>query len=266
MPPAGPLITLLTDFGDHDYFVAGMKGVILSIHPEARIVDLTHHIAPHQIEEAGYVLHSCYRYFPEGTVHVAVVDPGVGSGRRALLVSTAKCYFLAPDNGLLSRVLEQSADVEVRRIDHHAYRLSAEGATFDGRDLFAPAAAWLAKGAPVSGFGPILTDPIRLPIIEPSRQGDALVGRIEYVDRFGNLISNLTPKHIQAWRSWTGRPDLTLRIGGRTLTGLVESYSEGLSDTPAALINSGGRLEIFVNGQNAARHLRLGVGAEIVLG
>ncbi len=265
VPAAGPLITLLTDFGDHDYFVASMKGVILSINPEARIVDLSHQITPHQIEEAGYVLNSCYRYFPEGTVHVAVVDPGVGSGRRALLASTAQAYFLAPDNGLLSRVLGEGTQVEIRQIDNCDYRLAAEGATFDGRDLFAPAAVWLTKGRPVSSFGPVIHDPILLPIREPHRQGDTLVGRIEYVDRFGNLISNFTPRHVQEFRSWTGKQDVTLRVGGRILEGLVASYSEGLSDAPAALMNSSGRVEVFVNGKSAAQHLHLGVGAEIVL-
>ena len=264
MPPARPLVTLLTDFGDHDYFVASMKGVILSVNPECRLVDLSHQIAPHQIEQAGYALHSCYRYFPEGTVHVAVVDPGVGSDRRALLVSTARYYFLAPDNGLLSRILREEADVEIRRIEHCAYRLTSEGATFDGRDLFAPAAAWLTKGRPLSSFGPVVDDPLMLPHPEPQRRGETLVGRIEYVDRFGNLISNLTPDHIRAFQS-SGRPVVTIRIGDHALEGLVSSYSDGLSDTPAALINSSGRVEVFVNGKSAARQLHLDVGAEVIL-
>lgn len=266
MPPARSLITLLTDFGDRDYFVASMKGVILTIDPQACIVDLSHQIAPHQIEEAGYVLRSCYRNFPEGTVHVAVVDPGVGSERRALLVSTAQYYFLAPDNGLLSRVLREETHVEIRQIENGEYRLAAEGATFDGRDLFAPAAAWLTKGNPVSSFGRVIHDPITLPIVEPRRQGNTLVGRIEYVDRFGNLISNFTPHHIREFQSCTGRQKITVRLGGHTLEGLVASYSEGLSDTPAALMNSSGRVEVFVNGKSAARHLHIGLGAEIVLG
>lgn len=265
MPPARALITLLTDFGDRDYFVASMKGVILGIHPEARTVDLSHQIAPHQIEEAGFVLNSCYRYFPKGTVHVAVVDPGVGSGRRALVASIGDYYFLAPDNGLLSRVLRVETDVEIREIANPDYRLPTEGATFDGRDLFAPAAAWLTKGVPVSSFGGVVNNPVLLPIIEPYIQGETLVGRIVYVDRFGNLISNFTPHHIREYQSMTGRQAITLRIGGHTLKGLVVSYSEGLSDTPAALINSSGRVEVFVNGKSAARHLRLGVGAEMVL-
>ncbi len=266
MPQARPLITLLTDFGHHDYFVASMKGVILSINPDANCIDLSHQIAPHQIEEAGYVLQSCYRYFPDGTVHVAVVDPGVGSDRRVLVVSQGPYFFLAPDNGLLTRVLREiHGHTEIRQLENPEYRLSADGATFDGRDRFAPAAAWLTKGAPLSSFGRVVDDPVRLPIVDPSFQGPALVGRIEYVDRFGNLISNLTSRHVQEFQTSTGQVRITLRIGGHALTGLVASYSEGLSDTPAALVNSSGRVEVFVNGKSAARHLRVGVGEEIRL-
>jgi len=265
VPPARPLITLLTDFGDHDYFVASMKGVILSISPESQLVDVSHHIVQQQTEEAGYVLHACYRYFPEGTVHVAVVDPGVGSDRRALLVSTRRYYFLAPDNGLLTRILHEETDVTVRKIEECKYRRPAEGSTFDGRDLFAPVAAWLTRGTPPSSFGPVIDDPLMLTIVKPQRQADALVGRIDYVDRFGNLISNLTLRDMKEFESSVGRRSLRLRIGGRALEGLVTSYSEGLPDRPAALVNSNGRVEVFVNRKSAARHLGLGVGAEIVV-
>ena len=266
VPVAGPLITLLTDFGERDYFVASMKGVILSIHPDARIVDLSHQIAPHQIEEAAYVLRSCYHYFPEGTVHVAIVDPGVGTVRRPLLASSSKYHFLAPDNGLLTRVLRNEQDVTIRQVDYAAYRRDAEGATFDGRDLFAPAAAWLAKGKPVASFGQVIDDPVTLPLHEPKWQGDALVGRIEYVDRFGNLISNVTPRHLQELKRLAGRESLTIRIAGRMVEGLVASYSEGIGDMPAALINSGGKLEVFLSKKSAAAQLSLGVGAEIKVG
>lgn len=265
MPPAGPLITLLTDFGDRDYFVASMKGVILSINPDVRIVDLSHQIVPHQIEEAGYVLQACYRYFPKGSIHVAVVDPGVGSDRRALLVSTPDYSFLAPDNGLLTRVLKETPGAEVRKIQNRDYRLPAEGSTFDGRDLFAPAAARLTMGTTPSSFGPVIHDPVRLSITEPKRQGDCLVGRIEYIDRFGNLISNLTAQHIREVRSWTGRASVDVSLAGRALGGVVSSYSDGTMGEPAALVNSNGRVEVFVNGRSAAQELGLDIGAELVL-
>src|SRR5207244_155930 len=153
MPSAISVVTLLTDFGERDYFVASMKGVILNINPQARIVDLSHQVRPQQVDEAAYLLKSCYRYFPEGTVHVVVVDPGVGSARRPLLVTSSRYYFVAPDNGVLTDVLQEEVSVEVREIENKQYRLDAEGATFDGRDLFAPAAAWLTRGQPPGSYG-----------------------------------------------------------------------------------------------------------------
>ena len=258
MPHPPGLITLLTDFGDRDYFVASMKGVILTIHPDARIVDLSHQIAPHQIEEAGYVLHSCYRSFPDGTIHVCVVDPGVGSARRPLLVVTSRYYFFAPDNGLLTRVLRDERDAEIRQIENVQYRLHSEGATFDGRDLFAPAAAWFAKGQPLASFGRLIDDCKTFTISKPKWEAMALVGEIVHVDRFGNLISNLTPHHVKEIREVTKRPNPLIRIAGYTIAGLVGSYHEGDAQVPRALINSNGQLEIFLKESSAASLLQLG--------
>ena len=265
MSAARPLITLLTDFGDRDYFVASMKGVILSICPDAHIVDLSHHITPHHIEEAGYLLHSCYSRFPDETIHVCVVDPGVGSARRPLLVKTSRYYFCAPDNGLLTRVLRDERDTEIRVIENPQYRLHSEGATFHGRDLFAPAAAWLARGEPVSSFGRVLDEPVTHSIADPIRQGQELVGRIEYVDQFGNLITNITAKHLQEFRTVAGREQLSIFFGSAVVSGLVSNYSEGQCDAPSALINSCGKLEIFLDRKSAAQSLRIGVGGEIRL-
>lgn len=265
VPPARPLITLLTDFGDRDHFVASMKGVILSIHPDVRIVDLSHHIAAYQIEEAGYLLHSCYRSFPDGAIHVCVVDPGVGSARRPLLVATSRYYFLAPDNGLLTRVLRDECDVQIRQIENARYRLPSEGTTFDGRDLFAPAAAWLARGEPVSSFGRVIDDPVTSSIADPVRQGQELIGQIEHVDRFGNLLSNITVKHLKEFQASTENQRLTIWIGGLAIEGMVASYSEGAEDGPCALINSNGKLEVFMKNNSAARRLQLGAGGEVRL-
>lgn len=256
MPQARSIITLLTDFGDRDWFVASMKGVILSIHPDASLVDLSHQIAPHRIEEAAYVLKSCYRYFPEGTIHVAVVDPGVGSPRRPLVVSTARCFIVAPDNGLLSYVLREERAIEIRLIENRDYRLAGEGATFDGRDVFAPAAAWLAAGKPVGSFGRIIDDPVTFPIAEPVWKGQTLVGTIVYVDRFGNLISNVSREILN--RAYGTRvPMVRVRLGKMTISGLVSSYMQGEPHRPHALINSLGYVEIFLKGNSAAD--RLGV-------
>jgi hypothetical protein len=265
MPTAISLITLLTDFGERDYFVASMKGVILGINPHARIIDLSHQVAPHQVEEAAYLLKAAYRYFPDGTVHVAVVDPGVGSARRPLLVSTTRYFFVAPDNGLLSYIYQEELGVEVRQIDNKQYRLESEGTTFDGRDLFAPAAAWLTRGQPPGSYGPLIRDYVRLPIIEPEWQGSVLVGRVVYVDRFGNLISNLTPFHVKEVLGKSKRSDIVIRIGGLTIEGLVRSYSQGERSAPRALINSNGQLEVFVKEGSAAQALNVGRGDTITL-
>lgn len=265
MPEAGPLITLLTDFGDRDWFVASMKGVILSIHPDARIVDVSHQIPPHRIEEAAYVLESCYRYFPEGTVHMAVVDPGVGSARRPLLASSSKYHFLAPDNGLLTRVLRREQDVVIRQVENPAYRFAARGTTFDGRDLFAPAAAWLARGEPVAAFGRRIGDPVTMRILDPAWEGRTLVGTIEYIDRFGNLISNVTADHLEEFRATTGKHEPTVHAGSAVIEGMVGSYSEGSRTAPSVLINSCGKLEIFFDGHSAVEIMKLDVGEAIRL-
>lgn len=267
MPAAISVVTLLTDFGDRDYFVASMKGVILGINPQARIVDLTHEIPRHRIEDAAYVLKSCYRYFPDGTVHVAVVDPGVGSGRRPLLVSTSRYHFLAPDNGLLTYIFEDELSVEVRHIENKQYRLESEGATFDGRDLFAPAAAWLTRGQVPGSYGRLIRDPVTLSHAPPQVNAKILTGQIVYVDRFGNLISNIAPLHLKELQGVTRESysEASIRLGGITFKGLVRSYSEGSAGEPAALINSNGQLEIFVKEGSAAERLQLGAGARIEL-
>jgi S-adenosylmethionine hydrolase len=265
MPVTIPLITLLTDFGDRDYFVASVKGVILNINPQAQIVDLSHHVTPHDVADAAYLLKSCYRYFPDGTIHVAVVDPGVGTTRRPLLVSSSRYFFIGPDNGLFTHIYQEETGIEVRHLENRQYRLDSEGATFDGRDLFAPAAAWLTKGQPVGSFGRLVPNYERLPISEPSWDQHAMAGEIVYIDRFGNLISNLTTYHIREVRAVTKRSDPYIRIGGLTIDSLVHSYGEGSADTPRALINSNGYIEVFLKEGRAADRLNVTRGARIEL-
>jgi len=265
MPHPLGLITLLTDFGDQDSFVASMKGVILTINPQVSFVDLSHHVSPHSVEEAAYLLESCYRYFPEGTVHVAVVDPGVGSARRPLIAKSERYFFLAPDNGLLTPILAEESEIEVREIENADYRLTSPGHTFDGRDLFAPAAAWLSKGEAFDLFGQPVHDPIRRSLGEPMWQGHSLVGKIIYVDRFGNLISNITSKHLGQIRSITQCPIPTICIGRQKIQGLLASYSDGTPDCPRALVNSNGLIEIFLKEESAANRLGLGSGERITI-
>jgi S-adenosyl-L-methionine hydrolase (adenosine-forming) len=263
VPTAPPLITLLTDFGERDWFVASMKGAILSIHPQVRIVDLSHQIAPHRIDEAGYFLKSCYREFPEGTIHVVVVDPGVGSARRAIAVKSARYVFLAPDNGVLSSIFEAEQPVEVREIDQLKYRRTSPGHTFDGRDLFAPVAARLAGLEPFESYGPVIGDYRRLPIAQPRWEQGILVGEIVSVDRFGNLISNLTQQLLEEACSVAMGRQLSIRIGERIIEGVVNSYSEGMTENPSALINSNGKLEVFLKESSAADFLKAGRGGRI---
>jgi S-adenosyl-L-methionine hydrolase (adenosine-forming) len=261
-------ITLLTDFGDRDWFAAGMKGAILSTHPDARIVDLSHQIVPHRIDEAAYFLKSCYREFPEGTIHVVIVDPGVGSARRAIAVKSARYFFLGPDNGVFTYIFQDEQPVEVREIDQQKFRRESPGHTFDGRDLFGPAAARLAKYEPFESYGQVIKEYRRCSISQPHREHNALVGEIVYVDRFGNLISNFTSQHLDEICSTTSRHQSAIRIGDRVVKDFVDSYSHGSVGQPCALINSDGRLEIFLKEASAADllHLEKGERVEVSLG
>lgn len=265
MPHPLGLITLLTDFGDRDYFVGSMKGVILTINPQTTIVDLSHHIVPHAVEEAAYVLKCCYASFPEGTVHVVVVDPGVGSLRRPLLVKTDRYFFLAPDNGILSYILDEEDQVEAREITNRQFRLESPGTTFDGRDLFAPAAAWLTKNQPVSAFGPVVHDVQTFPISKPRWESGKLLGEIVYLDRFGNLISNITAAQLKELEAVTKRPNPLIRMAGHLIRGLVGSYSEGSPEAPCALINSNGYVEVFLKQADVAQLLKIRRGEQLTI-
>jgi len=256
VPHPSGLITLLTDFGDRDWFVASMKGVILTINPQATIIDLSHHIPSYAVEEGAYVLKTCYRYFPEGTIHIAVVDPGVGSSRRPLIVKSSRYFFVAPDNGLLTHVFEEEKDLEVRTIENKQYCLESEGSTFDGRDIFSPAAAWLTRRQPFSSFGGLLNQYKRFAVSLPRWESQLLVGEVLYADRFGNLITNLTRRHVIEVQSVFKRPHVLVHVAGRVIEGLRQSYAEGEANTPHALVNSDGLLEIFLKQSRASALLK----------
>lgn len=265
MPSAISLVTLLTDFGDTDYFVPSMKGVMLGINPQIRTVDLTHQIPPHGIEQAAFFLKSCYQYYPDGTIHLVVVDPDVGSNRRALLVSTARYFFVAPDNGILSYIFQEESSVEVRAIENKQYRLDSAGATFDGRDLFAPSAAWLTKGQMPGSYGRLIYDYVTLPDDAPQMHQQVLHGRIMYIDHFGNAITNITPVEIETFRSVTKHECSGLRVGDLLIKGLKTYYGEGATGLPEMLINSNGHLEIFIKQGRAADRCGLQVGQHVEL-
>lgn len=247
------IITLLTDFGGRDSFVAQMKGVILGINPHATIVDLTHELPPQGIQEAAFHLNSAYRHFPKGTIHVAVVDPGVGGPRRALLAVNRFGRFLAPDNGVLSPIFHDHPSSKIFQLTSPKYRLKLHSATFDGRDVFAPAAGWLSKGVPPSKMGRKIVDPVSFPRADPKRNKDgSLVGRVMQVDRFGNLITNINRSDLAPWISAGKTPILTIKE--QRIRGLKQSYAGAAPGEPAALINSDDYLEIFCN-QAKARTL-----------
>jgi S-adenosylmethionine hydrolase len=188
------------------------------------------------------------------------VDPGVGTDRRPLIAKGARYFFCAPDNGLLTHVFEQEGDMDVREIENKQYRLEAEGHTFDGRDVFAPAAAWLTKQQPFASYGRVVADAHRFPVTQPHWEQTALVGEVVHVDVFGNLITNVSSRHVKEVREITKRPNPLIRIGSHSIDGIVRSYAEGDHGSPRALINSDGQLEIFSKEGNAS--ILLGVGRE----
>lgn len=255
--PCG-LITLLTDFGLSDPFVGVMKGVILSRFPAARIIDLCHGIAPQSVSEAAFWLERSWAYFPPGSVHVAVVDPTVGSRRRILALSAGGQWFLAPDNGLLGPALLGAPGAEVRALDLARLGLSPASATFHGRDVFAPVAARLASGElPFASVGdPVTPEPGVLP--PPARDGDALTGVVVTVDRFGNLITNLESGLV------LGSGARRVELGGRVFP-LRRTYADVEPGAAVALVNAFDVLELALRDGSAARALGVGRGAAVRL-
>lgn len=251
------IVTLLSDFGAKDAYVGVMKGVILGLWPEARIVDLTHEIAPQNIREARFQLEGALPYFPAGTIHVNVVDPGVGSSRRILCARTRDRWLLAPDNGLLTGLLGQGA--EVRAVTNKAWFLAgAISRTFHGRDIFAPVAARLGRGEPFESVGAVVSDPQLLELEVARRCADgALVGRIEHIDTFGNLITNVRTSDLG------GAVPRSIDFLGHALPGLSESYATVGQGQPLAIIDSFDHLEIAVRGGSAAAHFNAVVGDEV---
>jgi|Deesub1362B_J571_1020462.scaffolds.fasta_scaffold00030_17 hypothetical protein len=251
-----PIITLLTDFGLADPFVGVMKGVILSINPRVQVVDITHQVRPQDIQEAAFLLWDSYRHFPPATVHVAVVDPGVGSQRLPIALSAQGHFFVGPDNGLFSPVLE--ALKEVVAIENPAYMLPRPSRTFHGRDIFAPAAAWLTRGVALQELGPLLSKEAlkRLPLAKARKEGQRVVGQIVHIDRFGNCISNIPAEMLQGLRG------PVVLAAGRRLR-LYEHYSQAEPLGAGALINSSGLLEVFLFRGSAAEGLGLRRGQEV---
>lgn len=253
------IITLTTDFGLEGPFAGIMKGVILSINPSARIVDITHGIEPQNIEQAACVIEAAWRWFPKSAVHLAVVDPGVGGNRRALAFKKGRACFVGPDNGLFTGILDSKTPCH--ELANPKYRLPEVSGTFHGRDVFAPAAAWIARGTSLKSLGPRLEAPVLLDRPQPVWTGKALEGRIVYIDRFGNAATNISRDLIAQY--FPHESGLTVKIGKRAIGGLATHYAEVTSGRPGALINSWNVLELFVRDGHAARSLRLKAGQTI---
>lgn len=251
------MVTLLTDFGTADYYVAAVKGVVLRLAAGAVVVDLSNEVEAGDVEGGAWVLGAAWRWFPEGTVHLAVVDPGVGSARRILAVRAGGHAFVAPDNGLLTPVLAVEG-AEVRTVEREELFLAGPGATFHGRDRFAPVAAWLARGEGFVGLGPAIEDAVRLEVPPPRREGAAIHGRVAHVDRFGNLVTDVPAE-------WLGDAALRVEVGGRA-TGLrVTHYGEIPAGETAALVGSLGTLELSARGESLAERWGVGRGAAVVV-
>ncbi len=254
------IITLTTDFGTKDWFVGTLKGVILKLNPKARIVDLTHEISPGDIRAGAFALRAACRFFPRGTIHVAVVDPGVGSRRRALAIQTDDYSFVGPDNGVLSFAVAGQKLREIRSLETADYLLEPVSRTFHGRDVFAPVAAHLSRGVSIRKLGPRLQTFIRLRWPEPRAHATSIEGEVVYIDRFGNAITNLDMAALAA----LGADALEVRLGGKRVCPVAEFYGSVPTGRSAAVLGSGGLLEIAVNGGSAAQRLKLRIGDRVI--
>jgi S-adenosylmethionine hydrolase len=257
-------IALITDFGVRDHFVASVKGVILSIAPEAVIVDITHEIEPHDIRSAALTLAACFREFPLGTVFVAVVDPGVGSDRRAIAVNNGDYYFVAPDNGVISYALQEvfgsgKVDSKVAAVELTVpqFRRESVSSTFHGRDIFAPAAAYLSIGTPLNELGPQVEDLIELHFPRPEQIDDRTIGEVINIDRFGNVVTNLRSHDLPA--------SFQMVIKEHVISKRVGSYAESNDQEPFAIEGSLGLIELSVRDGSAAEVLNVRVGERVVV-
>ena len=260
-----PIVTLTTDFGLNDHFVGALKGVILNIAPEAKIVDICHTVQAFDILDGALALAQSYSYFPPRTVHLVVVDPGVGSARRPIIATSEMHNFVAPDNGVLSLMYAREQRLSVRHITAEHYFLQPVSNTFHGRDIFAPVAAYLAKGVDQEKFGEEVTDYVRFNAPKPKAADlNSLRGVVLRVDRFGNLITNFTPQDAPALFQ-NNTPTFKMVVGKREITSMRTNYADGAPGELFAIIGSMGFLEIAANRGSAAQITGAGKGTEVLL-
>jgi S-adenosylmethionine hydrolase len=259
-----PIITLTTDYGTIDHLVGTMKGVLLKINPELTIVDITHHVNPYDLLDGALTIGAAYSYFPPRTIHLVVVDPGVGTSRRPLLVTAQNQYFVAPDNGVLSLVYEREQEnVVVRHATAEHYFLQPISKTFHGRDIFAPVAAWLSKGWQTTAMGEEIQDYQRFALPRAKKIEGGAQGVVLRIDAFGNVMTNFRAEDIpEAAQNGGG---LKLKVGTHTVSRFVETFAKGSPDEPIAYVGSSGYIEIAINKANAARKLAIARGTPVTL-
>ena len=255
---ARPVIAMLTDFGTRDHYAGSLKGVVLTLCPDAAIVDISHDIPPHDILTGALELAACYRFFPAGTIFLAVVDPGVGSARLGIAAEAGDYRFVAPDNGVLTAVFAESAPKRVVSLTERRYARPTISKTFEGRDRFAPAAAWLARGAEVKALGSAVRDYVRLEIPQPQQEADRILGAVLRVDRFGNLVTNIPRAMVDRLSE---RGPIRITVGGTAVESLVETYAGMAPGAVCALFGSSDHLEVAEYGGRASDRLGLAVGA-----
>jgi len=259
---ARPVVALLTDFGTRDHYAGTMKGVALDICPDITFVDITHDIAPYDTVGGAIELAASYKYFPPGTVFVVVIDPGVGSARRGIAAEAGSYRFVGPDNGVLTLALNETPPVRVVELTNARYARPTVSRTFEGRDRFAPAAAWLARGTDLAELGDPLAEWTQLVIPKPIIVAGRVNGEVLRVDRFGNLVSNLDRQVVEDFAQGHG---IEVTIGSRAVASLVTTYADVPPGSVCALFGSSERLEIAVSGGSAAERLGLTRGATVAL-
>jgi S-adenosylmethionine hydrolase len=263
--PHHPIITLTTDFGSNDHFIGAMKGVILSIVPEAQIVDICHSVQAFDVLDGALTISQAYSYFPNRTVHVVVVDPGVGTARRPIVASCDKYHFVAPDNGVLSLVYAREQRMHVRHITSQHYFLQPVSNTFHARDIFSPVAAYLAKEVDSLKFGEEVEDYVRFSAPKPKAVDEnRLRGVVLKVDRFGNLITNITPQDAPILFGSSGKA-FKIVVGSREITEIHSAYAEGASGEVIGILGSMGFLEIAANRGAAAQLTGAGKGSDVTI-
>jgi S-adenosylmethionine hydrolase len=250
------LLTLLTDFGDEDYYVAAVKGTVLGLAPGTQIVDVSHDVPAGDLATGAFLLGAAVPWFPAGTVHLAVVDPGVGSARRILAARTASAILVLPDNGLLTHLLLRSAVESVRSVERSDLFLPGPGQTFHGRDRFAPVAAWLLRGNSMEDLGPEIGDPVRLPMEPPRRENGHLSGQVVHIDRYGNLITDIPSE-------WLPEGECRAEVAGRQVARTANHYAEIPEGEAAMIPGSLGTAELSLRGESLAGKWAVKRGASV---